>query len=308
MIRKVLISDECFGRCGAESFQMLLEEGLVPVLNPFGRKLSQEEVVRMGKDCIGIIAGLEPLNTEVLEKLSSLRCISRCGTGLDNIDMETAERLGIAVTSTPDETTRAVAELTIGLIMDIMRGISLHDRKVRSGSWQQQVGNLLLGKRVGVLGLGRIGRMVAEMLIALKANVVGTDIEPDQDWLKASMVSMLTMEQLIKESEILTIHISYKPENRHLIGQREIGAMRTGAYLVNMSRGGVVDEDALYESLTNGHLRGAALDVFSEEPYSGRLCQLDNVVLTPHIGTYTRESRRGMEKQAVINLIAPLRQ
>jgi D-3-phosphoglycerate dehydrogenase len=303
MTIKVLISTESFGECGAEPLQMLLRENIEPVLNPFGRKLTQDEVIRLGKDCIGIIAGVEPLNDKVLKALPFLRCISRCGVGLDNIDLESARKLGIVVTNTPHGPTRAVAELTVGVILDMLRNISFHDRMTRSGNWQIKAGSLLLGKRVGILGLGNIGKTVAELLLALGAEVAGTEILPDLEWHWVYQVSLLTLEQLLEESEILSLHLSYRPENKHLIGEKEIKSMKEGAYLVNMSRGDVVDEDALYMALSGGHLAGAALDVFKEEPYSGPLTKLNNVVITPHIGSYARESRLEMEKQAVKNLL-----
>lgn len=300
---KVLISTTSFQ---TESLQILERENYEFILNPFGRKLAQDEVIQLGEDCIGIIAGTEPLDARVLEALPCLRCISRCGVGVDNIDLEAAGKLGITVTITTDGS-RAVAELTIGLIIDMLRKISFLDRNIRNGNWHKDTGSLLLSKRVGIVGLGRIGRIVAELLLSLGARVAGIDIKPDQKWLQKSKVRLLSLGQLLKESEILCLHVSLT-QNRPLIGSKEIQAMRRGAYLVNLSRGEVIDEDALYIALTSGHLAGAALDVFSQEPYTGPLTTLNNIVLTPHIGSYTRESRLEMEKQAVNNLLAVVRQ
>lgn len=169
------------------------------------------------------------------------------------------------------------------------------------------MGGLVQGKKAGIIGLGRIGKRVAEMLLALGAKVAGTDIQPDYEWLQKKQIPLLDLEELLKQSEILCLHLSHKPDNKHLIGRKEMEAMPKGAYLINTSRGEVIDHDALYSMLTNGHLAGAALDVFDQEPYTGPLTQLDNVILTPHIGSYAREARVEMEIQAAENLIEGLR-
>jgi len=306
MKSRILISPTTFGTCGMQPLELLEKEGYEVILNLFGRKMTSDEVIELGKDCLGIIAGVELLDAKVLESLPSLRGISRCGVGVDNIDLEKAKELGITVTNTPDGPTRAVAELTVGVILDLLRGISYRDKEIRKGNWYKGMGSLLLDKKVGILGLGRIGRMVAELLSRLDARVVGADIKPDRKWLEANKVPLLTLEELLGESDILCIHIAYSEDNRHIIGKKEIGSMKKGAYLVNLSRGGVVDEDALYLALKGNHLAGAALDVFEREPYTGALRELDNVVLTPHIGSYARESRLEMELQAVKNLLGSL--
>ena len=303
MKAKILISPTTFGTCGKQPLELLEKENCEVILNPFGRKMTPDEVIKLGKNCIGIVAGDEPLNATVLESLSSLRCISRCGIGMDNVDLEKAKELGIGVRNTPDEPTRAVAELTVGVIFDVLRNISYCDREIREGRWNKEMGSLLLNKRVGILGLGRIGRMVAELLSGLGATVFGTDVQPDTRWLATHKVSLLSFEDLVRESNILCIHIPYSKDNRHIIGKKEIESMKIGAYLINLSRGGIVDEDALYQALKSNYMAGAAFDVFEQEPYIGPLTELDNVILTPHIGSYAKESRLKMEVQAVKNLL-----
>ena len=302
---KILVSPSSFGSCGNEPLELLEKEGYQAIINPFGRKLTPSEVIELGRECPGIIAGVEQLDGRVLEELKELRCISRCGVGTDNVDLEKAREMGITVMNTPDAPTRAVAELTVGVILDLLRNISRCDRDMRRGNWYKGMGNLLSGKKVGLLGLGRIGRTVAEMLAGLGAEVSGSDITPDANWLRNNGVTLRRNEDLLKESDILTIHVSYSGEG-HLLGAKEIESMKQGAYLINLSRGGIVDETALYQSLKNGHLAGAALDVFEQEPYTGALRELDNVVLTPHIGSYAREARLEMEIQSVRNLVLGL--
>jgi len=305
VIKKILISPSSFGICGDEPLELLRQKGYQPVLNPFGRKLAPPEIIELGKGCRGIIAGVEELDGTVLETLVGLRCVSRCGVGTDNVDLAKARELGITVMNTPEAPTRAVAELTVGVILDLLRNISRSDREMRRGNWYKGMGSLLFRKQVGILGLGRIGRAVAEMLAGLGAEVSGSDVKPDTKWLKSRRLKLMSTEDLLEKSDILTIHISYSGEGC-LIGVKELASMKPGAYLINLSRGGIVDEAALYRALKEGRLAGAALDVFAEEPYTGPLKELNNVVLTPHLGSYARETRLAMETQAVENLIKAL--
>jgi D-3-phosphoglycerate dehydrogenase len=303
---KILISPSVFGKCGMEPLELLTRHNYKFILNPYGRKLKPYEIIELGRDCVGIIAGVESLDARVLEALSSLRCISRCGVGVDNIDLKKASELGIIVKSTPEGPTRAVAELTVGVIFDVLRKISYRDREIRKGNWCKEIGSLLKGKKVGILGLGRIGRIVAELLLRLDAEVLGTDINPDLKWIEKYKVPILTLEELLKVSDILCIHISYHEANKYLIDEKEIRIMKKGAYLINVSRGGIVNEDALYRALKSEYLSGAAIDAFENEPYKGPLTKLNNVVLTPHIGSYAKESKLKMEVEAVKNLIEVL--
>ncbi len=302
-ITRILVSTTTFGTCGRQPLDLLEQAGYKVILNPYGRNLTAQEVGEMAKDCDGIIASVEPLSASVLESLPLLQCISRCGVGTDNIDLNKAKELGIAVMTVPDGPTRGVAELAVGLMIDLLRTISHCDREIRQGKWHKEMGRLLLDRKVGIIGMGRIGRAVAGLLVALGARVAGTDISPDIKWFASTGVSLLSFQDLLEDSEIVSIHIPYSSENRHIIGAKEIASMPKGAYLLNLSRGGVVDEVALYGALSSSHLAGAALDVFEKEPYTGPLIGLDNVVLTPHAGSYARENRLYTETQAVINLL-----
>lgn len=303
---KILITPSSFAKCGNQPLELLRKNNYITILNPYGRKMTPDEVIQLGKECIGIIAGVESLNSKVFKSLSSLRCISRVGVGIDNVDLKCAKELGLIVKNTPEGPTRAVGELTIGLIFDMLRKISFRDRELRKGKWNKEMGYLLQDKKIGIIGLGRIGRTVAELLSTLGARVSGNDINPDTNWAKIKNVPLLPLSVLLKDSDIVCIHIS-SSGNIPLIRKKEIDMMKKGSFLVNISRGGVIDEDALYVALDNGYLAGAALDVFDQEPYSGPLTKLDNVILTPHIGSYAKESRLEMETQAVKNLLEVLK-
>lgn len=300
---KILISTSSFAEYDKSPLRLLESNRFEVVLNPYKRKLKPEEVVALAKDCVGIIAGTEPLTEEVLRQLPRLKAISRCGTGLDNVDVEAAKKRGIAVRTTPDAPTQAVAELAIALVLSMLRQINFMDKQVRSGAWSKEMGRLLSGKTVGIIGLGRIGRRVAELLRPFGVKILGSEPKSDRKWVKENKVRLTSLEELLRESDVVTLHIPYTKENRNLINAKRLKIMKRGAILINTSRGGLVDEGVLYQALKAGHLGGAALDAMVTEPYHGPLKGLDNVILTPHVGSYALEARVQMEIEATKNLI-----
>jgi len=304
---KVLTSPSSMGQVGSEPFDLLKEHGYEIINNPFGRKLTEDEVIELAKDCIGIVAGVEPLTPRVMDALPILRCISRVGVGMDSVDLDYAKKKGIIVTNTPDGPTRGVAELTLALTLSLLRKIPQADANMKNRIWKKQIGNLFLGKKIGIIGLGRIGRTVAELFRALGNTVSGYDLYPDLDWAKSHDVEVLDLESVLSNSDIITLHVPGNSDGSPMLGKNEISKIKSGAFLINVARGGVVDESALLEALKYDHLAGAAIDVFSEEPYSGPFCDLDNVVLTPHLGSYAKEGKLQMEIDAVQNLIDVLK-
>lgn len=296
-MKKVLISTSSFDQENVGSLKLLENAGFKVVLNPHGRKLSEGEILELLSDTDYLIAGTEPLTRRVLESSKQLKIISRCGAGLDNVDMLTATRRGIKVFNTPDVPTLAVAELTIGLLLNLLRKVSQMDSELRTGLWEKRMGNLLCGKKVGIKGFGRIGKKVAELLMPFGCDIAYADPFVDDGLLG---LKRLPLEDLLAWADIVTIHIGAKEK---LIAEKEFQLMKKGAWLINTSRGGVVDESLLYEYLKKGYLSGAALDVFEQEPYIGSLKELNNVILTPHIGSYAKEARTEMEMESVRNLL-----
>lgn len=302
----VLIATSSFGEYDRKPLELLKLKGIEVKVNSLGRTLSSQEVLELGDGCIGIVAGTERYNRDVLSKLRKLKVISRCGAGLDTVDLEAAKEMGIIVDSTPYGPTQAVAELTLGLILNLIRHVGISNSLIKNGIWKKRMGFLLGEMRVGILGLGRIGRRLAEMLKGFDAEVIGCDIQPDLKWAAEKNVTLCSRENVLKSSDIVCLHLPYEKELHHLIGAEELAMMKKGSYLVNASRGGLVDEKALYQELKSGHLAGAALDTFEREPYDGPLRELDNVILTPHIGSYGRAGRVKMERESVENLIHSL--
>tara|TARA_B100000945_G_scaffold231831_1_gene188219 strand:- start:1801 stop:2730 length:930 start_codon:yes stop_codon:yes gene_type:complete len=301
---KILISPSSFGKCGIEPLQILEKTNYELIHNPYGRKLTEKEVVELGgKELVGIVAGVESLNQKVLDQLPNLKCISRVGVGLDSVDLKYAENIGVKVLNTPDGPTRAVAELTIGLAMNLLRCITIADSNLKQKKWKKEIGNLILNKKVGIFGLGRIGKATAKLFQNLGASIQGYDLYPDHEYLKNNDINLVSIEELFESSDIISVHVPGSKNNEPIINMGELNLMKETAYLINVSRGGVVEERALYRLLENKKIAGAALDVFLEEPYDGDFLKLNNVILTPHLGSYALEGKLKMEIDAVNNLI-----
>lgn len=297
---KIAITTTSFGKMDSSPLDLCQNQFDEVVLNPHGRKLESEEILEVVGDSIGMIAGTEKLSREVLEKLPKLKVISRLGAGIDNVDLDAAKELGIQVFNTPFGPTRSVAELGVGLILDVLRGISRADRELRNGVWKKRMGNLLQDKKVGIIGFGRIGQETARLLLAFGVEVSYFDINQIDSDLTAKPK---TLEELLKWADIITIHVS---SSKPIIGETEMGLLKPTAILVNLARGGAVDEKSLIIALKENKIGGAALDVFEAEPYTGVFNEFENVVLTPHIGSYALEGRVAMEIQSVENLIEGL--
>ena len=259
-----------------------------------------------------MVRGRTKVTREVLEAgAGRLRAVCRVGVGLDNIDLGAAEELGITVLNTPEASTQAVAELTVGLMLALARSIPRADGALKGGRWikKELMGWELAGKTLGIIGFGRIGQRVAEICSALRMRILAyrrTRPPGIEAVLARTGAKLVPLEELLRSSDIITIHVPLTPETRHMIGRREIAMMKDGAILINTSRGGVVDEKALLEALRSGKLAGAALDVFEAEPPSGtslELAKLPNVVATPHIGAQTREAQRAASRMAAEKLI-----
>lgn len=303
MANKVLTSPSSMGQCGSEPFDLLRENGYEVINNPYGRKLTEDEVIELAKDCVGIVAGVEPLTPRVMDALPNLKCISRVGVGMDNVDLEYAKQKGIKVVNTPDGPTRGVAELTLAMTLSLLRRIPQADAALHQRKWKKQIGNLFLDKKVGIIGLGRIGKSVTELFRGLKNPVIGYDPFANEAWAKETGVELASFEEVIKQADILTLHVPGNKDKSPVIGATELAMMKDGAFLINIARGGVVDETALYDALKDGKLAGAAIDVYTKEPYDGPLCDLDNIIMTPHLGSYAKEGKLQMEIDAVKNFI-----
>lgn len=305
---KTLVTLSTFAQFSQKPLKRLQESGFEVVLNSLGRKLTHEESLQYyASDIDGVIAGTEQISADILERAESLKVISRCGVGLDNVDLKAAQKEKITVFSTAFSVADAVAELTLGLILNCLRGISHTDRALRTGQWHRPMGYLLKDKTLGVIGVGQVGKKVIELVKGFNVNILAYDAAPDKKFFSKNKVKPATLEKLLNKSDVVTIHLPLSEETRRIMNLGRLNLMHEHSFLVNTSRGEIIDEQALYEILKAKKIAGAALDVFHEEPYAGPLKELDNVVLTAHIGSYARETRINMELEAVENLIKGLK-
>ena len=304
-MHRIVISTSSFDLDKNPAVMLLKSNGFDIVTNPFGRRLTELEISELlGSDTVGMIAGVEPLTRKVFESARDLRVVSRCGIGMDSVDVSAAEEKGILVSNTPDAPSVAVAELTVAIILNLLRKVSQADQMLRSHRWKPLMGNLLSGKKVGIVGCGRIGKKVFEIL-----KCFGCDLRVHD---KAGVVkgleeSALPLDQLMARSDIVTLHIPYDSSTHHFLDSSKINMMKQGAFVINVSRGGLIDEQQLYLAIKSGRLGGAGLDCFEKEPYEGPLLELPQVVLTAHMGSYAKESREQMELEAANNLVEGLR-
>ncbi len=299
---RVFISTTTFAECNKETLRLLRKKKIDYVLNPYKRKLTEMEInnILSKSSYVGLVAGIEPLTKQVLENAKSLRIISRVGVGLDNIDLHAAKRLKIQVYNTPTVLVDSVPELTIGLILCCLRRITSVDRNMRKKIWEKEMGLQFKDKILGLIGFGKMGKRVAQLAKAFGAKIVFCDIKN----IKSKIAERVSLSELLKISDIISIHSTSKEQ---LITKKEILKMKKGVILINTSRGSHIDDGCLYNGLRSGKIGFAALDVYTNEPYCGKLLQCHNVVLTPHIGSYAKEARIKMELEATENLIKGLR-
>ncbi|MHB0856304.1 MAG: phosphoglycerate dehydrogenase [Anaerolineae bacterium] len=287
----VLITSRSFIREVPEALALLQEAGHVLVERIRELPWSEDDLIGMLAEADAVVAGLDPYTAGVLAAAPSLKIVARNGVGVDSVDVAAASAQGIYVTNAGSAVANSVADLTLGLLISLVRQIPQAVVETRAGSWKRRVGRDLAGQTLGLVGTGNIGRAVAIRAMACGMRVLACDVRPDPAWAAGCGAEYVPLDQLLAEADIVTLHLPLMPSTRGLIGRRELALMRRDAYLVNTARGGMVDEDALCAALREGRLAGAALDVFEVEPPGDNpLLGLSNVLVTPHVGSATREA------------------
>ncbi len=294
-----------YGIATSEPVDLLRQAGFEVRLSPHERKHTPAETAALLGDVDVLIAGTEPLPAEVLAQgLPRLQHVARVGVGLDGLDADFCRQHGIAVTYTPDAPARSVVEQVFGLLICLGRRLVEAHEGMRRGEWNRLTGTLFTGKTLGILGCGRIGKQVAEIARAFRMEVLAHDILEDPDWAAMQGVRYVGLDELLAESQALTVHLPLDECTWNILNAQRIRQMRSGAYLLNTCRGEVLDESALHQALVDGHLAGAALDVYHHEPYRGPLTELPNVILCCHQGSCSFDGRYDMEMGAAQNTIA----
>lgn len=290
----VAIGTASFGKADDAPLRVLREAGVEIRPNTLGRTLDEDETLAHVQGADGWIAGAERVSRRVLEGAPRLRAVARVGVGLDTVDLAAAEALGVAVSRTPDAPTDAVAEMTLAALLSLCRGLGPMSAAMREGRWERVLGSSVQGKRVLVVGHGRIGRRTAELVRALGAVVLVCDpADP----------SGITLEEGLAQADVVSLHAE---GGQTILDAAAIARMRKGALLLNSARGELVDETALLAALDDGRIAGCWLDVFRDEPYRGPLAAHPKVLATPHAATFTRECRLRMELEAAHNVLRDL--
>ncbi|MDE6893051.1 MAG: phosphoglycerate dehydrogenase [Lachnospiraceae bacterium] len=290
-----------------EAMRILREYTDDLVFNPYGRPLSEEELLPLLEECDGYIAGLDWITGKALAGARRLKVISRYGVGYDRVDIQEAKKRNITVTNTPGVNSRAVAELTFGLILSLVRKIPWLNEKTGSGEWVRYSGAELGGKTLGVVGLGAIGKIVAQYGKSFGMTVLAYDSYIDKEYCKREDIEVSGLFPLLERADVISLHVPMVAETHHLINEDAFARMKPGAFLVNTARGGLIDENAAIRALESGKLRGLGLDAFEQEPpQESPLFGRDDVVLTPHAGAHTKEAVEKMALLSVENLIQVL--
>jgi len=285
---------------------VLICDQVAPVLNEIlqknGLNITYEPEItpdqikeKIGNFEIVVVRSRTKITKEMIDKATKCKIIARVGVGLDNVDVEAAKTKGIRVINAVEGAMNAVAELVLGLMLSLAREIPRADREIRNGNWlkKELMGSELSGKYLGIVGLGNIGKKLARHAKSLNMNIIGYDVIPiPDDFSREVGLVKADLDTLLSSADYISFHVPFTPETHHLVNAQRLGKMKKTAYVINTSRGEIIDEEALYNALKEGRLAGAALDVFEKEPATGnKLATLANVICTPHIGAQTREAQ-----------------
>ena len=302
----ICVNSHPFGECGSKPKILLRDSGFIVKYNPFKKKLTEEDIIAVSKEAHGIIAGTEPYTKKALAEFKNLKVISRVGAGFDSVDLDYCRKHGITVTYTPGAPTQGVAEFTLGFIIGLLRNSFSARDKLKSGVWEKQIGTLVSENIIGILGVGRIGKKVIELLAPFNPTIYGCDIKPDYDFGRKYNINWVSHADLYESCSLVSIHIPLNEMNQHFISDNEIALMKNGIYLINTARGKIVDELAILRGLDSGKIKKFAADVFEKEPYSGPLINHPDVICTPHIAAAAYKTRFLMELGATEDCIRVL--
>ena len=293
---KVLITTIPFGDKNHLPLDMLENEGIEFLINPFNKKITEDQLADLVTDFDVIIAGTEPITEKVMKRASHLKFISRVGIGLDSVDLIASQKCGIKVSYTPNAPSPAVAELTIGLMLSLLRSIHVSNSQMHQGEWYRHFGRRLEEVTIGIIGVGRIGTHVLNKIKGFNTSkFMVNDILPNKNLDSEFELEWTSKEKIYRDADIISLHLPLTHLTKNLIRKKHLQQMRPDALLINTSRGGIINEVDLYEVMNSGHLSGAAIDVFEQEPYKGNLREIERCILTAHIGSMSVDCRMRME-------------
>ena len=306
---RLLVTPTSYGKNDSRLKTELEAQVSEVIYNPTGKPLTSGEVAKLLPGIDGYIAGLDGIDANAMKTADRLKVIARYGVGVDNVDLKVAREKGIVVTNTPGANSVSVAELALGLMLALARQIPEAVEAVHQGKWPRYSGISLEGKTIGILGLGAIGKQLARRLAGFDCRVLAFDPFADVSFANGNHVELTTMDEVIGQADFLSLHLPLLPETRGLVNDGFLSKMKKGSFLVNTSRGEVIDEDALLRALETGHLRGVALDAFTVEPPDPKnpLLALPQVIVTPHLGAQTDGATSNMGWLAMKDCLAVLK-
>lgn len=303
-MKKVLVTPRSFGIEDQRPIQYLEQHGYEVLKNPHGRILTVEEMKELIKDVDAVIIGVDPLNEEVLKHANKLKHIAKYGVGLDNVDVDYAALKGIDVSITLGANARSVAEYAVGLMLAVSRKIVSIDAQCRQKDWTKNQTINLYNKTVGLIGLGHIGKEVVKLLKGFDCRILAVDQVQDEKFSKEYHVEYTTIEQLIKDADVISVHVPLFASTHHMISTEQFKQMKSNAIIINTSRGGIIDEDALIHAIKDKQIYGAGLDVFEHEPLDNEeLISLSQVVLGTHCSASSKDAIEQMGMQSVKNIV-----
>jgi len=296
---KVLITTVPFGDKNRLPIELLEASGIEYLINPVGRKLKEEELEELLTDFDVLIAGTEPITEKVMNRASRLKLISRVGVGLDGVDLLAAKKRGIGVSYTPMAPAPAVAELTVGLMLSLLRMVHIANAQLHRGEWIRHLGRRIPEVTVGIIGVGRIGQRVLTRLSGFGTpRVLANDILPNPKLVPELKLEWVGKDEIYRNADIISLHVPLTSQTKNMIRSEHLLQMKSNAIIINTARGGIINEKDLAEVLRAGHLSGAAIDVFEQEPYTGELAGIERCLLTSHMGSMSVDCRTRMEIEA----------
>ena len=302
---KIAVTPRSLSRDGHPALEGLRRAGYEVIFPAPGRQPTEAELGKFLPQCVGLLAGVEPITAEVLSRCPDLKVISRNGVGIDNIDLRAAAQQGIVVEKAEGANSRGVAELAVALMLSGLRQVSWSDKRLKEGNWSRQKGIEVQGRQMGVVGCGQIGRKVVEIALGLGMRARAYDLYPNPSFQPPGDFRYAGLDELVRESDVISLHCP--PEAKPVLDAAAVSSMKDGVFIVNTARASLVDEAAILNGLEAGKIRGYATDVFpSEPPEMTPLLLHERVIVTPHAGGFTEESVRRAAEMAVDNLLKVL--
>ena len=292
---KVFIATSSFSENLDNAYRIKGNRKFKLIKNPIQKKLTGDQLIKYAKDCDYIIAGTENYSKEIIDNLTSLKYLFRMGSGVDNIDIKYLKKKKIGFSKSKVTPEIAVAELIVGCILSFYRSLSEHDQNLKKLIWQKKMGSVLNGKTLGIVGYGKVGRYLSKILKNFGVRILINDN-------KKMLHTNTGLITLIKNSDIISLNASLG-NKKPLLCKNKLSLCKKNCLIINTSRPELIDNEYLYKLLKNEKILGACMDVFDKEPYYGKFTKLKNVLLTPHIGSYSKEIRSAMEKEALMSVI-----